>query len=284
MDNINLKESNRITMKMTAVVLTKNEEKNIKRCLRSLDFCDEIIIIDDYSTDNTLNQVLKTLPDGKHSRWQNSKIKIYKKKLTDFAQQRNFGQRKATGDWVLFIDADEEISSELKNELVEFKRKDSDKEIIAYYIKRRDFFWGRELKHGEIKKIRRKGLIRLVKKEVGIWEGKVHESLKLKVQSSKLKTFKSFINHYPHQTIKDFLKTINFYSTLRAKELYDFGIKTNVFQLIFYPLGKFLLTYFVYLGFLDGPAGFVYSFMMSFHSFLVRAKLFQYYAKNAKND
>lgn len=271
-------------MKMSAVVLAKNEEKNIKRCLRSLDFCDEIIIIDDYSTDNTLNQVLKILPVGKSIRGQNSKIKIYKKKLTDFAQQRNFGLKKATGDWVLFIDADEEISSELKNELVEFKRKGLDKELSAYYIKRRDFFWGRELKHGEIKKIRRKGLIRLVKKEVGIWEGKVHERLRLKTENPKLQVFKNFINHYPHQTIKDFLKKINFYSSLRAKELFDLGIRPNLFQLIFYPLGKFLLTYFLYLGFLDGEAGFVYSFMMSFHSFLVRAKLFQYYAKNTKND
>ena len=271
-------------MKISAVVLTKNEERNIKRCLRSLDFCDEIIIIDDYSTDDTLNQVLKILPVGKVSKGQNNKIKIYKKKLTDFAKQRNFGQRKASGDWVLFIDADEEISSELKNEILEFKSKNSDNKLSAYYIKRRDFFWKKELKHGEVKKNRTKGLIRLIKKGVGVWEGKVHEKFKLNPKNLKLKTFKNFINHYPHQTIKDFLKKINFYSSLRAKELFDLGIRPNVFQLIFYPLGKFLLTYFLYLGFLDGEAGFVYSFIMSFHSFLVRAKLFQYYAKNAKND
>lgn len=268
-------------MKITAVILTKNEEENIERCLRSLDFCDEIIIIDDYSTDNTLNQVSKIIPFIKDGKYQNSKIKIkiYKKKLNDFAQQRNFCLRKATGDWVLFIDADEEISLELKNEIVNFLRTDSNKELTACYIKRRDFFWGRELRHGEIKKIRKKGLIKLVKKDAGIWEGKVHERFKLKIQNPKLKTFKNFINHYPHQTIKEFLKTINFYSTLRAKELFDLRIKSNFLQLIFYPGGKFLLTYFIYLGFLDGPAGFVYSFMMSFYSFLVRSKLFQYYAK-----
>lgn len=261
-------------MKISAVVLTKNEEKNIERCLKSLDFCDEIIIVDDYSTDSTYKQIL----NFKHHDNQ-LKIKIFKRKLDSFAHQRNFAQERASGDWILFVDADEEISSLLKKEIVEIKNKNIVDKFVAFHIKRRDFFWGREVKYGEVKEIRQKGLIRLVEKNKGTWIGDVHEQINLININSNLKVgrLKNYINHYPHQTLKEFLKTINLYSSLRAKELYFRGVKPNIFQLIFYPLGKFLLTYFIYFGFLDGVVGFVYSFMMSFHSFLVRAKLFQYY-------
>jgi hypothetical protein len=71
----------------------------------------------------------------------------------------------------------------------------------------------------------------------------------------------------------DFIEDVNVYSTMRAEELQKQGKQATVFELIFYPFGKFIYTYFIQRGFLDGPAGFVYSFVMSFHSFLVRAKL-----------
>ena len=93
---------------ISAVVLTKNEEKNIKRCLESLTLADEIIIIDDYSTDFTIRKIEKT----------NKKAKIYKRHLNnDFAGQRNYGLSKAKGEWVLFVDADEIIPEALASEI-----------------------------------------------------------------------------------------------------------------------------------------------------------------------
>lgn len=261
--------------KISAVVLTKNEKNNIKSCLKSLDFVDEVIVIDDFSSDETL----KIIEEIKKS--QRINIKIVQKKLNnDFARQRNFGLKNISGDWALFVDSDEEVSLKLRNELNELKNKKIDETISAFYIKRRDFFWGREVRYGEVRKIRQTGLIRLVKKNSGYWIGKVHEEFKIK--NGKTGRLKSFLNHYPHPTLKDFLTKVNFYSTLRAKELYRQGKKPSLFQLIFYPFFKFILTYLFYLGFLDGAVGFVYSFVMSFHSFLVRAKLFQYYFE--KND
>lgn len=256
--------------RISAVVLTKNEQNHIEDCLNSLDFLDEIIIVDDFSSDETLKRIEEINKNKK------IKIKVFRRHLNnDFARQRNFGLKNVKGEWVLFIDADEVISLELRKKLIDFKNKEIEEKIGAFYIKRRDFFWGREVKHGEVRKIRKMGLIRLVRKNFGYWKGKVHEEFKpLNTQTGRLK---AFINHYPHQTIKDFLKKINFYSTLKAKELYEQRKKPNLFKLLFYPFGKFILSYFIYLGFLDGPAGFVYSFMMSFHSFLVRVKLFQYY-------
>lgn len=254
-------------MKISAVILTKNEDNNIERCLKSLDFCDEIIVIDDYSTDNTLNQISKI-------KNQNDKlnIKIFEKHLNnDFAHQRNFGLDKANSEWVLFIDADEEVSKELQTEIVSLFH-GSIVKANAYYLRRRDYFWNHELKFGEVKKVREQGIVRLVKKNSGSWMGNVHEVFYTAKNTGLLN---NFINHYPHPSLKEFIIDINRYSDIRAEELYNQDVKTNVLQIIFFTFLKFVYNYFINLGFLDGPAGFTYAFMMSFHSFLVRAKLYQ---------
>ncbi len=252
-------------MKISVVILTNNEEKNIERCLRSLNFCDEIVVVDDYSTDKTIEIVHKVLKVHKV-------YKVVQKKLNnDFAQQRNFGLSKTTNEWVLFIDADEEVSNELKSEIVSLFHGSIVKEN-SFYLKRRDYFWNQELRFGEVRRVRDLGLVRLVKKNSGKWMGNVHEVFHTSKNSGQLN---KFINHYPHQTLKEFISDINHYSDIRAEELYKKNAKTNVLQIIFFPLFKFIYNYFINLGLLDGSAGFTYAFMMSFHSFLVRAKLYQ---------
>ena len=257
-------------MKLTAVVLTKNEEKNIERCLKSLDFCDEIIIVDDYSEDKTLEKIQKLEVKSQNLK---SKVKIFKRQLEkDFAQQRNFGLTKASNEWVLFVDADEVISEELKNEIIGMDSRLRGNDTNAFFIKRRDYFWNQELKFGEVKKVREQGIVRLVKKNSGTWMGTVHEVFHTAKNIGQLN---SYLNHYPHQTLKEFINDVNRYSDIRSEELFNRGTNTNAFEIIFLPFGKFIYNYFLMLGFLDGPAGFTYSFMMSFHSFLVRSKLYQ---------
>jgi len=252
-------------MKLSAVVLTKNEEKNIEKCLKSIDFCDEIIVVDDYSTDKTLEEIQKLEVKSQNYK---SKVKIFKKQLNkDFAFQRNYGLSKATNEWILFIDADEEISENLKLEIKNLKFN-----FDAYYFKRQDIFWGKTLKYGEIRKARNQGIVRLVKKNSGTWMGTVHEVFHT---ANKVGQINGFLNHYPHPTLKEFINDINYYSFIRTEELFSRGTKTNIFEIIFFPFGKFIYNYFLNLGFLDGPAGFTYAFMMSFHSFLVRAKFYQ---------
>ncbi|OGK19490.1 hypothetical protein A3G67_04240 [Candidatus Roizmanbacteria bacterium RIFCSPLOWO2_12_FULL_40_12] len=246
-------------MNLSAVVLTKNEEKSIDRTLSSLTFCDEILLLDSNSTDRT-QEIAKKY-----------KTRIQKRDLNNnFAGLRNYGLQEAKGDWTLFIDADEVVTKELADEIREAIRNGN---FSVYYLKRRDYFWGRELKHGEVKKVREQGIIRLVKKNTGKWEGDVHEWFD---SSSKTGRLKNFINHYPHPTIAEFLKDVNFYSTLRAKELHKKGKRVNVFGILLYPAFKFITSYLLRGGFLDGSAGFAYSFIMSFHAFLVRTKLYQY--------
>lgn len=247
-------------LRISAVVLCKNEGTILDRCLKSLSFCDEIIVIDDFSEDSSA-QIAKKY-----------NARVFQKNLEEhFADQRNFGLEKTNHEWVIFVDADEEITPELAEEITSLLS--TDISFSAFYIKRRDYFWNTEVKYGEVAQARRVGFIRLVKKGKGHWQGKVHEVF---ITKGTIGQLNHFINHFPHPTITDFLKDINIYSSLRAQELRTQRKKTNIFEIITYPVGKFIWTYFLNRGFADGAAGFAYSFFMSFHSFLVRAKLYQY--------
>ena len=243
-------------MMISAVVLSKNEERNIKDCLQSIkDLASEIIIIDDYSTDKTL-KIAKDFG-----------AKVFLRHLNDdFSGQRNFGLEKAKNKWVMFLDADERVTDELAQEITTTISKNED--VNGYFFKRNDFFSGRFLKHGETANVR---LLRLAKKDSGSWQRKVHEIWNVKGQT---KEFKNPLLHYPHSTITVFLKEINFYSSLHAESLKKEGMKPSLLRLIFNPLVKFISNYFLKKGFLDGTPGLITALMMSFHSFLARGKLF----------
>ncbi len=244
---------------ITAIILTKNEEKNIEDCIKSVEFCDEIIVIDDKSVDATVSIAKKY------------DVKVVERDLNDdYASQRNAAVSETKHDWILYVDADERIVDSLREEIIATVPKTP---FSAFYIRRRDWWWNHELKYGEVRKARSTGLIRLIKKGSGRWEGTVHEEYKTQQTVGRLT---HFLDHYPHPTVSDFLHEINTYSTLRARELLSANKITSIYEIIAYPFFKFILVYFVYLGFLDGPAGFAYAFLMSFHSFLVRVKLYQY--------
>jgi len=248
-------------MKLSAVILAKNEEKLIQKAIASVTFCDEIIVIDDFSTDKTIHLAKE------------AGAVVYEHELKgDFAAARNFGVQKSRGEWILFLDSDETVRGDLATEIIETVNK-KNLTKVSYYIKRRDFWWSTELKHGEVHKARRKGLIRLIKKHSGIWVHPVHEVFEARGLVGSLK---GHIDHYPHPTVREFLNDINIYSSIRAKELVASGKKVHILSIVFYPFGKFIYSYFIKMGYLDGPAGFAYAFFMSFHSFLVRAKQYQY--------
>ncbi len=246
---------------ISAVVLTKNEEKNIEACLSSLSWCDEIVVIDDNSQDKTV------LLAKKHG----AKVYLHDMK-GDFSRQRNYGLEKATSEWVLFIDADERVSAPLWYEIMEYTNNPL-VSYTGYLIKRTDIMWGKELLHGEVGNIK---LLRLAKKDAGMWEDPVHETWKVK---GKVLTLEKSLLHYPHPTVAEFLQEINFYTDLRAKQLYKKGKKASWWSIILYPKAKFVLNYFFRGGFLDGLPGLVFALMMSLHSFLVRSKLWLLWQK-----
>ena len=253
-------------MMISAVVLSHNDEKTIIACLESLSWCDEIIVIDDFSIDKTID-IAKKLG-----------ARVYQRHLdNDFASQRNFGLSKAKGEWVLFVDSDEVVMESLQNEI---KESIQSTKCNGFYLKRRDFIFGRYLRHGETNRVR---LLRLAKKEAGDWVRPVHEVWSPYAKASGDKNVIGELNepleHFPHQNVAQFLEEINRYSTLNARYLFTQKIGVTWWQVVGYPVGKFFLNYFFYLGFLDGTAGAMIAIFMSFHSFLVRAKLWQLWDK-----
>jgi len=236
---------------ISAVVLSHNDEAILPRCLKSLSWCDEIIVIDDESSDKTVSIAKK------------SGAEIFIRKLNDdFAGQRNFGLEKANGTWILFVDADEVVSRELADEIQGLSYNKN-----GYLFKRKDYWGGGWLAHGETGNIK---LLRLAKKEAGKWKQPVHEEWRI---TGNVGTLAHPLLHYPHQNVAQFLDEINRYSTLYASYLYRHGVREPAWQIAGKPAAKFFLNYIVRLGFLDGTAGIMVALMMSFHSFLVRAKL-----------
>ena len=245
---------------ISILLLTKNEEKNLSKYWTWLDKAkrvNEIIVVDDNSDDKTI-EILKNLESKK------IKVKIFERGLNNnFSDQRNFGITKTTNNWVLWLDADEKPSTNL----IRFLNHIDNLQYKNYAFKRNDVFIGHELKHGENAN---QYFTRFFNKKYGRFTGTVHEVW----QSPKeIELKKIHIHHYPHQSLKGFIKKLNFYSDLRAQELFDQNQKSNLFQIIFYPLAKFIQNYFFKLGFLDATPGIIMALGMSFHSFLVRSKL-----------
>lgn len=255
---------------ISAVILTKNEAKNIGECIAGLKWCDEIIVIDDRSTDDTVNQISKIKDKN-----QNLNIKILTRELNEnFNEQRNYGLDKAKGDWVFFVDADERVSEKLKEEICSRLR--SNNNINGYYFKRIDNFLGKWLKYGEIGGVR---ILRLARKNTGKWVRRVDEIWNV---GGKTDTLNNPLLHYSHKSLDEFIESINQRSSLNAQVFYDGNIKLNFLEWL-KPLFKFINSYFFKLGFLDGIQGFVFAVFMSLHSFMVRGKLYLLWKRN-END
>lgn len=245
---------------ISAVVLTKNSEDTIAETLGSLSWCDEIVIVDDNSKDSTVSIA------EKHN------ARVVKHALHgDFAAQRNFGLSQAKGDWILYVDADEVVSPELVSEI---RMAITDRIKDGYFLKRQDTLWGHVLRHGETSQVR---LIRLGRKGAGVWVRPVHEVWQI---HGYVGTLNNPIIHYPHPNVTQFLRDINDYSTANAEYMFDMRRRVKWWQIIAYPNAKFIQNYIWRRGFLDGTPGAIVALMMSFHSFLTRAKLWQLWQKN----
>ncbi|MBI5019004.1 glycosyltransferase family 2 protein [Candidatus Gottesmanbacteria bacterium] len=240
-------------MGISAVVLTQNCASTLAATLESLSFCDEIIVIDDHSTDDS-GAIAKKYD-----------AVVYTRSLDgDFAAQRNFGLAKATHDWVLFIDSDEVVSQALAHEIREAIQS---VDVKGFYVKRRDILWGTPMVHGETADVR---LLRLAKKGSGKWTRPVHEVWNV---TGVVGTLEHPLDHTPHPSVADFLSDINHYSTINAAHFYKSGVRVTVWQIIGYPIAKFIRNYVIKRGYKDGTPGIIVALMMSFHSFLTRSKL-----------
>lgn len=179
----------------------------------------------------------------------------------NFSQWRNLAIQRATQQWILFLDSDEKISKILQANLTNLIKDD---QIDGYLIKRVDVFLKKKMFHGEIGQIYK---LRLARKKSYHFVGAVHEVGKVNGPTSKI----NFpIYHFAHQSISSFFSKVSFYSFLVASNTSSYNFSKNMAELLFFPLGKFILNFIIKFGFLDGYQGLIYALIMSYHSLMVR--------------
>jgi len=239
-------------MKISGVILTHNNESQIANCIKSLKFCDEILVVDDNSTDDT-NSISKKL-----------NCKVIKRSLNDdFAGQRNFALSNVQNDWVFFLDSDEVVSTQLTKSIENIK----DKDTSGFLIKRQAYILGKYINHGEFGS---KYIVRLVNKNSGKWVRKVHEYW---LPEGKIKHLDGEIIHYPAPTLSVLIDKINRYSKTHMTENQKEGKSVNYMKALLYPKLKFINDYIIKRSYADKTHGFVLSILMSFHSFLTWGSL-----------
>ncbi len=242
-------------MTISICIICFNEEKNIRRCLKSSSWADEIIVIDSISQDRTL-EIAREYTD-----------KVYQRAWSGYIDQKNFALSKAGNDWILSIDADEEISQDLKEEIrKEIEKKDAKD---GYRIPRLSFYQGRWIKHSGFYPDRQ---LRLFRREGGKWTGgRVHERVEIKGNIGDLK---KDLLHYPYKgVISGQLQTVNSFSSLMAEDMYERGKRYHPLLLLLRPLFKFIEVYLLKLGFLDGLAGLIIAVTSAYAMFVRYVKL-----------
>lgn len=246
-----------MTLPISACIITLNEEDNIDRCLSSLDFTNEIIIVDSGSIDKTIEIASKY------------NAAIYTRKFDNYVNQKNFCISKAKNEWVLSLDADEAISPELKSELLLLAERDFSCNH-GFEVPRITFYLGRWIRHGGWYPNTQ---IRLFQKSKGQFKGfLVHERV---VVEGNIKSFKHPILHYSYRNISDHLKFIDRYSNLAAAEKHALGQRSGVLLSLAKAFWKFFYMYIIRFGFLDGKAGLVVAVLGGYYNFLKYIKLYE---------
>jgi len=242
--------------RLSVVVITLNEEDNIRECLASVSWADEIIVVDAGSEDKTVT-IAREFTDH-----------VVLRAWDGFAGQKNFGIERATGDWILSVDADEQVEPALRDEI---------RAVIAapdasagYRLARRNIMWGRWIRHGRLYpdwqlRLFRRGSGRFVDRAV-------HESVQVDGAVGRLR---EPLVHRSYRDVGDFLRRADRYSTLAAEEWMQSGRPFRASTLLTAPLGRFLGMYVVHRGFLDGTRGFLLAALYAYYVFVRSAKIWE---------
>lgn len=240
---------------LSLTVITKNEERNIERCLRSVPFASEVIVVDSDSTDRTVAVAQKL------------GAKVFVEAWRGFGAQKQFAVEKASYDWILSLDADEALSPELAEEIV--SRFQSLDEKAGYLLPRRSFHLGRWIDHGGWYPDRQ---LRLFNRKYSHWDNaQIHE----KVVTEKVEKLISPILHWVFKNLSHQVVTNDRYSGLQAEALQKKGKKFSFYYLLVKPPSKFFETYILKRGFVDGLPGFIISVSAAYSVFLKWAKLWE---------
>jgi glycosyltransferase involved in cell wall biosynthesis len=244
---------------LTIIILVHRVDERLEKALASATFADQILIVDQGNKTNTtqlekqfsLDKII--LPEQPADNF-------------DFAELRNQSLEYAQHEWIFFLDSDEVITPKSYSAI---KKVIENSALNAAYVKRTAIFYGQELKWGEV---RNEWLLRMGRKHALRYLRPVHEVVKNSGSETKTKVT---LLHYSHTSINEFITKVLFYAKIDAYHRFQFHQSFQLWELVTFPIGKFIDNYFLKLGMLDGWRGLVYAVVMSMHSFFVRVYQYQ---------
>lgn len=244
--------------KISACLTVGDEEGNIRRCLASLAWVDEIVVVDSFSKDRTVD-ICREYTE-----------RVYQHEWLGYVGQKELIKKMASHPWILFVDADEEVSPELRDEILREFESGSDRLFDGYEFPRRVFYLGTWIKHGEwspdIK-------LRLYRKEKGVCTGREPHD-RVEVQGP-VKRLRGFLYHYTYEDMSDQVMTLNKFSTISAKGMCQEGRRFSLMDLLLRPPFRFFKGFIFKRGFLDGFRGFLIAVISAFGVFLKYAKYWE---------
>jgi len=243
-------------VKLSAVIITFNEEHNIERCLKSLEgIVDEIVVVDSFSTDKT-----QEICQKHNVRW-------IQNKFIGHIEQKNFALKAANYDHVLSLDADEALDKQLKIEILKVKE---DFKADGYYFNRLTNYVDKWVYHSGWYPDSK---LRLFNRNKGTWSGtNPHDIIKMQ-DGSTIKKINGDLLHYSYDSISDHVNQTNKFTTIAAKAAFKEGKRSSNFKIVSRPILKFVKDYFLKRGFLDGRYGFIICCINSLSALLKYSKL-----------
>jgi (heptosyl)LPS beta-1,4-glucosyltransferase len=247
-------------IKITSITIAKNEEKNIARCIMSLqNVVDEIIVVLDDQTTDTTESIIRSFPH----------VILTKSTWQGYSKSKEIGVSLASHDWIFWIDADEEVTPQLAEEISVLKD-GSLENFSVYSIPRKAFFLGKWIKHsgwypGNVDRL-------FNKQQVTFADKAVHEHLNF---NGKVGQLKNDLNHYTDPNIEHYYTKFNIYTSLAAEELYKQSRTFSIVDITFRPVFLFIKMYFLRKGFLDGIQGFILAVSSAHYVFAKYAKLWE---------
>ena len=250
---------------VSAIVVCFNEEDRIEDCLKSLEWCDEIVMVDSYSTDRT-PEIGRRYTE-----------KFFQREWRGYRDQKAYAHSLATRDWVLLIDSDERVSEELRREIAAALADDK-KEFAGYAIPRLVYYLGRWWRRG--------GWypdydVRLFRRDRATWGGiDPHEKV---IVDGKVRRLQSPLHHFTYRSIDDHINRINRFTSISSAELQKSGGHWRLSDALLRPAVRFFRSYVIKRGFMEGFAGFYVALTASVYVFLKYAKLWELELKEKRD-
>ncbi|MCU0645391.1 MAG: glycosyltransferase family 2 protein [bacterium] len=244
-----------MSIKLSVTIITKNEEHNIERCLKSVQWADEIVVVDDGSTDRTPEICQQFTPKVIHSDW------------LGFGLLKQLAVNSAIHDWIFSIDSDEEVSEPLKEKIMTILE---NPQLNGFRIKRESFYLGKKIRHCGWE---RDYQLRLFNRKFGNFNDKpVHESVSISGEVGKIE---EPLYHYTYPTVQSHIEKMNRYSDLGLELLVNRQKRASIGGAVMRGLAKFFKMYILQRGFLDGKIGFVLCYNSAFGVYLKYLKLWE---------